>query len=208
MAGQRLPEIVDQAARMCGPGSCRGRSARDPRRNGVFAQQQACGFTQAALGAVAHHGIADFLGDGEAQAHGRRQGASALAAPGRAWAFCGGDRRNSARGQLYGNHRQSLTRRGGVSLRLFLRLPARRRMKPRLAPWRHGPKPRVKPKGACGPWRGGWQEPCGRRQSPCGRGIHAGACGRAWTVDRCASRGENSNGGRGTEDVPGMRRGL
>ena len=39
-----------------------------------------------------------------------------------------------------------------------------------------------------GPWPGGWPEPCGRQRSPCGRGNHAGACGRVWKVDKSVSR--------------------
>ena len=51
--------------------------------------------------------------------------------------------------------------------------------------WEAGP---VRPKASNGPWRGGSPEPCGRRQWPCACGSHGGACGPAWTVDRCASR--------------------
>ena len=41
---------------------------------------------------------------------------------------------------------------------------------------------------ACAPWRAGWRESCGRQQSPCVCGIHAGACGRDCWAGRGVSR--------------------
>lgn len=40
---------------------------------------------------------------------------------------------------------------------------------------------------ACGPWRGGGQESCGQRVSPCGRGNHACAHDGGWTAGMCVS---------------------
>ena len=49
-------------------------------------------------------------------------------------------------------------------------------------------RPRLTPTGACAPWRGGVPGCGGPRRSPYACEIHDGACGRAGSVDRCASR--------------------
>lgn len=56
---------------------------------------------------------------------------------------------------------------------------------------RPGDAPNTRPKDACGPWHGGGREPSRHQPSACERGSHGGACERAYSVDRCASR-ENS----------------
>jgi hypothetical protein len=48
--------------------------------------------------------------------------------------------------------------------------------------------PALRRTGACGPWRGARPALCGRLPFPCGRGNHAGACGRVLTADTCASQ--------------------
>jgi hypothetical protein len=50
------------------------------------------------------------------------------------------------------------------------------------------PGPFARPKGACGPWRGGGREPSRHRGFPYACGSHGDACAQACSVDTCASR--------------------
>src|SRR5580704_13783323 len=49
---------------------------------------------------------------------------------------------------------------------------------------------RLKPTGACGPWRDGWTEPCGRQRWRGESGSHGGACAQVYLADTCVSRRE------------------
>ena len=123
------------------------------------AQQQPGGFLQPAAGTVANHGVADLLRHGETEPAGPS------------------------------SPRQRLQHQPGSRHLAALRGDAQELGAPLQALRRGPPCPRpVRPTAACGPWRGDWPAPCGRRRSPCGRGSRAGACGPASTVDRCASR--------------------
>ena len=53
---------------------------------------------------------------------------------------------------------------------------------------RRRPQERLRPTATCGLGRGGRSAPCGRRRWPSARGSHGGACERACSVDRSASR--------------------
>jgi hypothetical protein len=46
----------------------------------------------------------------------------------------------------------------------------------------------LRPRGACGPWRGGVPGRCGHRRSTCGDESHGGACARFCWAGRCVSR--------------------
>ena len=53
---------------------------------------------------------------------------------------------------------------------------------------RNRPQRRVRPTGACGPWRDAPPKPGGRPPSPSSRGTRGDACERACWADKCASR--------------------
>ena len=191
------------AGPVAGEGAGAGRPA-GPRRRGARAvapdqhevdagagrpgEQQARGFLQPAAGAVAHHGVADLFGHGEAEARRRR----VVAAHERL-------QHQAGLGPCGPWRRRAGTRRGASGAAAGDVMEASR---PGAAAWP------LRPTGACGPWRGGWPAPCGRRRWPCGRESRGGAYGPASRVDRCASRRSPTEEGGRTRPAgaPGRRR--
>ena len=154
-------------------------STRSAPATGRSLQHQPRRFLQPPARAVAHHGVADLLGHGEAQPHrspSPRARACSTTPPTAAFLPAAAARRNSARRF----RRPRLARGPGRLPTAGVRLEAGMIGTPACS--------RLRRTGACGPWRGGWPAPCGRQRSPCGREIRACACGPASTVDRCASR--------------------
>ena len=150
-------------------------------------------FAQAAADAVADDGIADFLGDREADA-GRLVGARGRIALARleheavlmlAPPLGGGEEVGALlEAHDAGMRRCNVKTHAGVGVRgqgwaVFGTGHGEGRARRRRC---------VRRKGACGRARGGPRRPCGRRRWPCASGSRDGACARVWTVDRYASR--------------------
>jgi hypothetical protein len=155
-------------------------------------QKQPCRFLQPPARSVANNGVSDLPGHGEAQSGGQGVGSGQGLENDATYRCLLASRRHAQK------LRPALqtTQRRGIGCR-GIRLPdGRIPINPGVRRGWHGRHTsawRFRRTASCGPWHGGWPRPCDRQRSPCGREIHACACGPAWTVDRCASRRLSEN---------------